>query len=99
MRRIVFLLVVLVCSATVFGQQDVTQGSLLAANKKGVDLGMCPLKTTSVKTEISGFLARVNVRQHFENSFSEAIEAVYVFPLSQNGAVDSMTMTVGERVV
>jgi Ca-activated chloride channel family protein len=99
MRRTVFLLVVVVClAAGVFGQ-SFTQGSLTASGKTGNDLGFCPLKTTSVKTDISGFLARVNVRQEFENSFSEPIEAVYVFPLSQNGAVDSMTMTVGSRVI
>jgi Ca-activated chloride channel family protein len=59
-------------------------------------LGSCPLKTTSVKADISGFVTRVRVRQEFQNSFTEPIEAVYVFPLSQNGAVDEMTMTVGD---
>ena len=99
MRGTVFLLVVVVCLAGgVFGQ-SFTQGSLTAMAKAGNELGFCPLKTTAVRTDISGFLARVNVRQEFENSFSEPIEAVYVFPLSQNGAVDSMTMMVGSRVI
>ncbi|HEX8265263.1 MAG TPA: TonB family protein, partial [Pyrinomonadaceae bacterium] len=48
---------------------------------------------------ISGFLARVRVRQEFENNFADKIEAVYVFPLSQNAAVDQMTMRVGERTI
>jgi Ca-activated chloride channel family protein len=39
------------------------------------------------------------VRQEFENSYTEAIEAVYTFPLSHNGAVDQMTMTIGDRVI
>ncbi|MBX7056340.1 MAG: TonB family protein [Pyrinomonadaceae bacterium] len=99
MRKVVFLLVVLVCSAVAALGQQATEGSLFAAGKKGNDLGACPLKTTAVKTDVSGFLARVNVRQEFQNSFSEPIEAVYVFPLSQNGAVDRMTMTVGSRVI
>lgn len=98
MRKVLLLLVVLVCSAVAFGQ-DITQGSLLAISKRGAELGLCPLKSTAVKTDISGFLARVTVRQEFENSFARPIEAVYIFPLSQNGAVDDMTMTVGERVV
>ena len=96
MRKIIFLLVVLVCSATDFGQQT-TEGSLYAVGKAGRELGSCPLKTTSVKTDISGFMSRVRVRQEFQNTFTEAIEAVYIFPLSQNGAVDDMTMTIGER--
>lgn len=98
MRRIFILLVVLVCSAAAFGQ-NATQGSLFATDRKGNDLGPCPLKTTAVKTDISGFIARVTVRQEFENNFASPIEAVYVFPLSQNGAVDRMTMTVGQRTI
>lgn len=98
MRKVVFLLWIVVFSAAVFGQ-EISEGSLFAVGKTGKELGACPLKSTSVKTDISGFLARVRVRQEFENSFTEPIEAVYSFPLSQNGAVDDMTMTVGERVI
>src|SRR6185436_15900300 len=49
--------------------------------------------------EISGFISRVVVTQHFENQFTEKIEAVYTFPLPQNAAVDDMTMLVGDRTV
>lgn len=98
MRKMLFLLVVLVCSAAGFGQ-NTTEGSLYAAGKGGRDLGACPLKSTAVKADISGFLARVTVKQEFENKFTEPVEAVYVFPLSQNGAVDNMTMMIGDRVV
>jgi Ca-activated chloride channel family protein len=103
MSKLVFLLCVLVCafaaSAPVASAQDVTQGALFGYGKKGVEKGACPLKNTSVKTDISGFLARVRVRQEFENTFTEPIEAVYTFPLSQNGAVDDMTMTIGSRTI
>ena len=54
--------------------------------------GICPLKHTDVKAEISGPLARVTVTQEFENPFSEKIEAVYTFPLPPASAVDDMTM-------
>ena len=99
MRKVLFLLGVLVCAAAAAFGQTATEGTLYAAGKKGNELGACPLKSTAVRTEISGFLARVNVRQEFENTFAEPIEAVYTFPLSQNGAVDSMTMTIGSRIV
>ncbi len=99
MRKSVFLLVVSVCLvAGVFGQQT-TEGTLYAVDKQGAEMGACPLKSTAVKADISGFISRVSVRQEFENSFTVPIEAVYVFPLSQNGAVDAMTMTVGDRVI
>lgn len=79
--------------------QKTTQGTLYAVGKSGGELGSVPLKDTRVTASISGFIARVNVRQEFTNSFTEPIEAVYVFPLSQNGAVDNMTMTVGTRTI
>lgn len=75
----------------------VTQGMLEILRPEGA--GACPLKHTDVKVEISGFLARVNVTQEFHNPLNEKIEAVYVFPMSQNAAVDSMTMLVGERKI
>src|SRR6185295_17346711 len=77
----------------------VTQGALESFDAKGKDLGLCPLKHTDVKAEISGFLARVTVTQDFQNPFKDKIEAVYTFPLPQNAAVDDMTMRVGNRVV
>jgi len=98
MSKAAILLTILVCAFSAFGQ-EVTQGSLFAVTRKGVELGACPLKHTSVKTDISGFVARVRVVQEFENSFSEPIEAVYTFPLSQNGAVDDMTMKIGDRTI
>ena len=89
MSKVFALLFVFVCAIYAHGQ-EITQGSLLAAAKDGKELGSCPLKSTAVKSEISGFLARVNVRQEFKNEFDQPIEAVFVFPLSQNGAVDDM---------
>ncbi|HLM00982.1 MAG TPA: VIT domain-containing protein, partial [Pyrinomonadaceae bacterium] len=101
MRKVFFSVgFCLLLSFVINAQQQVTpQGGLEALGKDGKPLGACPLKQTDVKAEISGFLSRVKVTQEFENNFSEKIEAVYVFPLPQNAAVDDMTMRIGERVV
>ena len=77
----------------------VTQGMLVRLGDDVKPGKGCPLKHTDVKAEISGFLSRVTVVQQFENPFPDAIEAVYVFPLPQNAAVDDMTMRIGDRVV
>lgn len=92
---------VFIFSSSAFAQSaaGANEGNLLARGKKGAALGFCPLKDTQVKTFISGSTARVNVRQEFENLYPMPIEAVYTFPLSQNGAVDDMTMTVGTRTI
>jgi Ca-activated chloride channel family protein len=56
-----------------------------------------PLKHTAVKGHVSGYIAAVEVTQQFHNPFSEKIEAVYVFPLPQNAAVNEFIMVIGER--
>lgn len=106
MRKVSFLLFaclfLLLTTANIFAQsQDVepTEGTLEAFGKKSSRLGICPLKHTTVKAEISGFISRVRVVQEFENNFNEPIEAVYIFPLPNDAAVDDMTMRIGERVV
>ena len=99
MRKVFFSIVFCLLLTLGVQAQQVTQGGLEAVGQDGKSLGACPLKHTDVKAEISGFLSRVKVTQEFENSFSDKIEAVYVFPLPQNAAVDDMTMRIGERVV
>jgi Ca-activated chloride channel family protein len=77
-------------------ERDVTQGALRVAQPDG-GIVECPLKHTDVQASIAGFIARVKVTQTFVNPSDEPIEAVYVFPLSHNGAVDDMTMIIGGR--
>jgi len=74
-------------------------GTLLAVSRAGKKLGECPLKHTDVKATVSGYVARVSVKQVFHNTFKDKIEAVYTFPLPENAAVDEMTMKVGTRVI
>jgi len=73
-----------------------TQGALKAELPDGKKVE-CPLKHTSVHAEVAGFLGEVWVRQHFQNPFKDKIEAVYVFPLPEDSAVDEMIMIVGDR--
>jgi Ca-activated chloride channel homolog len=75
------------------------EGQLMAQrNEHGsVTLVPVPLKHTDVKASVIGYIASVDVQQQYQNPFSEKIEAVYVFPLPQNAAVNEFIMTVGER--
>lgn len=56
-----------------------------------------PLKHTNVNGEIIGYIATVEVTQQFHNPYNEKIEAVYVFPLPQNAAINEFIMTIGDR--
>ena len=58
-----------------------------------------PLKQTEVKAKIAGNISRVEVVQKFENPFPESIEAVYVFPLPDEAAVDDMEIKIGSRTI
>ena len=77
-------------------EKDVTQGALRIVGEDATVVE-CPLKHTDVQADISGFIARVKVTQTFVNPTKEKIEAVYVFPLPNEAAVDDMTMVIGER--
>jgi Ca-activated chloride channel homolog len=91
-------LFLLLFSSGVFAQTDkITEGSLFALDAEGKSRGLCPLKQTDVRAEISGFLSRVTVTQTFQNPFAEKIEAVYTFPLPNDAAVDEMTIQIGDR--
>lgn len=72
-------------------------GELIIDGPEGQPTAVCPLKHTDVQCDIAGFLARTTVKQVFSNPTNRKIEAVYVFPLPQNAAVDDMVMTVGDR--
>jgi len=58
-----------------------------------------PLKHTKVRADVSGPVARVEVTQTFANPYEDTIEAIYVFPLPHEAAVDDLTMRLGERVI
>ncbi|HKO63083.1 MAG TPA: VIT domain-containing protein [Pyrinomonadaceae bacterium] len=96
---ILFLASVRSPQLTALAQEGEAPGGLQVVDSSGKPKAQCPLKQTTVKAEISGFLSRVVVTQEFDNPFNEKIEAVYTFPLPQNAAVDDMTMLVGNRTV
>lgn len=58
-----------------------------------------PLKHTHVSAKVDAYIATVDVQQQFHNPFESKIEAVYVFPLPQNAAVNEFVMTIGDRKI
>lgn len=74
-------------------------GALMATLPNQAQAVPVPLKHTSVVGSIDGYIATVDVTQQFHNPFDSKIEAVYVFPLPQNAAVNEFVMTIGERKI
>jgi Ca-activated chloride channel family protein len=95
------VIIALCCTSVAWAKTEGlrTPARLEAWTAKHQPLGRCPLEHTDVQADISGFVARVTVLQRFHNTFAETIEAVYVFPLPSDAAVDQMTMQVGDRTV
>lgn len=56
-----------------------------------------PLMHTDVKATVSGCISSVDVTQQFNNLYNYKIEAVYIFPLPHNAAVNDFLMTIGKR--
>ncbi len=54
-------------------------------------------QNSDYRVEVNGLLARVYFSQTFTNDSDDYLEAVYVFPLSEDAAVDAMVMEIGER--
>ncbi|MCR9095543.1 MAG: marine proteobacterial sortase target protein [bacterium] len=72
-------------------------GGLLIRADDG--LREAPLLETDVAIEVSGLIARTRVTQRFTNPTRDWVEGVYVFPLPEDAAVDTLTMRIGERVI
>lgn len=85
-------------SPTTQNQQQQPTGGLFVQSKDGQQQ-VFPLKHTEVKAKVSGNLSRVEVTQTFENPFSDPLEAVYVFPLPDEAAVDDMEIKIGDRII
>jgi Ca-activated chloride channel family protein len=76
-------------------QPEPNSGAMCVKEKD--ELVAMPMKHTDVRAEIVGYLASVKVIQQFQNPYAGKIEAIYVFPLPENAAVNEFIMTIGER--
>lgn len=78
---------------------EMQSGALLfRANEKGRYVE-APRLGTDVDLTVSGPTARAHVTQVFQNPTDQWVEAVYVYPLPEDGAVDTLKMVVGDRVI
>ncbi|CCD97524.1 marine proteobacterial sortase target protein [Bradyrhizobium sp. STM 3809] len=76
---------------------DARSGALLFKSDAGY--AEAPRLGIDVDIVVSGPTARARVTQLFKNTSSQWVEAVYVYPLPPDSAVDTLKMIVGDRVV
>ena len=77
---------------------EMRAGALLLRHE-GERYGEAPLVATDADLTVSGPTARARITQLFHNPTDRWVEAVYVYPLPEGGAVDTLKMVVGERIV
>lgn len=71
---------------------------LLKTNRPGFYLP-APTVSSDVDIRVTGVVLRARVTQKFTNPTKHCIEGVYVFPLPENSAVDTLRMVIGTRVI
>ncbi len=58
-----------------------------------------PLLATKVDIHVTGPVSRTRVRQYYQNPTDQWLEGVYVFPLPEKSAVDTLVMRIGDREI
>ncbi len=77
---------------------DMTSGSLLLKEQNGSYVE-APRLGADYAIKVSGPTGRTVVTQRFENPANGFVEGVYVFPLPENAAVDTLKIIAGNRVI
>ncbi len=100
MRTVLAAALLSVSAATAFAvtPSDMTSGSLLLKAKDGAYLA-APRLGADYNVTISGPTGRTVVTQRFENPAQGFVEGVYVFPLPEGAAVDTLKIIAGNRVI
>ena len=78
---------------------DIKEGTLLSEADENGYRNIIPNLHTKVHIDIKGMVSSTTVDQVFTNDSSEPIEAIYVFPLPDNAAVNHMTMIIDDRLI
>jgi len=86
-----------IASGEISSPAQMQSGSLLLKMQNGYRIAT--RMNTDIDVHVSGLVARVKVRQEFQNSGAEWVEGIYVFPLPDEAAVDQLRMHIGERII
>jgi Ca-activated chloride channel homolog len=82
-----------------FSPEEATSGCLLVRRDRTEPWAPAPTLSTEVHYRVFGLVGRATVTQSFRNGTDTFVEAVYVFPLPEQAAVDHLRMRVGERII
>jgi len=78
--------------------EAVDRGMLVVEADDGSARGLAA-HGVEVDVELRGFVAETRVRQRFRNPTEAWLEATYVHPLPEGGAVEALTLLIGDRTI
>ena len=81
------------------GRAFAAERGLKLRNAPGGTIVDAPVLGATVEVRVTGIIARSRVTQIYTNPTREWMEGIYVFPLPEGAAVDTLHMRVGERVL
>ncbi len=78
---------------------DIRSGGLLLNSKTPGKYVEAPRLQTDINVKITGLISRTIITQRFENPSTGWVEGIYVFPMPENAAVDTLKMQIGDRFI
>ncbi len=81
------------------GLGDIRSGGLLLNSKTPGKYVEAPRLQTDINVKITGLISRTVITQRFENPSSGWVEGIYVFPMPEDAAVDTLKMQIGDRFI
>jgi Ca-activated chloride channel family protein len=92
-------LILFIATSTTAAFAETRAGALVLRGADGAPAADAVRLGTDVDITVSGPTARARVTQLFRNQTDGFVEATYVYPLPEGGAVDTLKMVIGDRIV
>ncbi len=92
-------LVAAVAEPRLVGLGDIRSGGLLLNSKTPGKYVEAPRLQTDINVKVTGLISRTIITQRFENPSTGWVEGIYVFPMPENAAVDTLKMQIGDRFI
>lgn len=74
-------------------------GVLFVPSTNQAERIVLPLKNTTVNIDVTAGIARTRVVQRFQNDIDQPLEAIYLFPLPTEAAIDSFEIRLKDRII
>jgi len=87
------------CAPGLMQRDGAASGALLLKTKTPGCYLSAPRIAADIRVDIAGAIARARVTQRFRNPSDGWVEGVYLFPLPDGAAVDTLKLRIGNRLI